>query len=374
MKRLLPIMFTAALLGLCTIATPSHAQPIKARAYAPENVSQLSVVDQRRVIELEYREQSSGRTIPEDQMRFYLDQVRLSRWTFSQIKADIAQSLGRGGGYGGDGNLPDQNTVRCESRDDRQQNCTTPWQGPSRLVRQLSDTRCVAGQNWSSARGQVWVSGGCRAEFAAGIANGGAGREVRCESDDGRPRTCPTPWPGASDLLQQLSDTACISGRNWSSSRGEIRVSGGCRAVFVSAAGVGVEEIRCESGDGRYHQCGAKLYGRARLTRQLSDRRCVEGSNWGLQNGSIWVDDGCRGIFEVDASGSSSGNPDTDNTVVCASQENRYTRCTWDRSRGTPRLLQTLSGNRCTEGVSWGYSARIGLWVSQGCRARFGVR
>ena len=41
------------------------------------------IEDQRRVIGLEYSEQSDGRTIPDDQMRFYLDQVRFSRWTFS---------------------------------------------------------------------------------------------------------------------------------------------------------------------------------------------------------------------------------------------------------------------------------------------------
>ena len=64
--------------GLSALPMPAHAQ-VGARAYAPENLSQLSVADQTRVISLEYREQSSGTSIPADQLRFYLDQVRLSR-------------------------------------------------------------------------------------------------------------------------------------------------------------------------------------------------------------------------------------------------------------------------------------------------------
>ncbi len=71
----------------------AHAQA-GACAYAPEDLWTLSVADQTRVISQEYREQSNGRTLPNDQLRFYLDQVRLSRWTFSKVKQDIAKSLG----------------------------------------------------------------------------------------------------------------------------------------------------------------------------------------------------------------------------------------------------------------------------------------
>lgn len=373
MKAVLTRVFAVALLGVC--ALPVAAQQIQAKAYAPERVWELPVTDQRRVIALEYSDQSGGRTIPEEQMRFYLDQVRLSNWTFQQIKNDIAQSLGSAGnGY------PPANsgeTIRCESTDGRQRTCTTPWQTESRLIRQLSSSPCTAGQNWSSSRGQVWVTGGCRAEFSALVSN--AGGEISCESSDGRPRTCATPWPGSSDLLRQISGTPCVAGQNWSSSRGEVRVTGGCRGLFVPTAESLSQEIRCESSDGRYKQCGSNLYGNPQLIRQLSGTRCLQGSNWGMSNGSLWVNGGCRAVFSVGGSGGGYNNGSGyDNgygySVTCESAGGRYITCAWDRNRGVPQLLQTLSDSPCTQGTTWGYTQRAGLWVNRGCRGRFGIR
>lgn len=309
MNRLLPLFLAVAFTGLAATAPqPAHAQ--SQRAYAPERIWELSVPDQRRVIAQEYREQSNGRSIPDDQMRFYLDQIRLSRWTFSRIKQDIASSLrGQGGGIGpgggGDG------TIRCESTDGRQRTCNTPWNRNSILVRQISSTRCIQGQNWNSSPGRVWVSGGCRAEFAAGGIGGGGD------------------WNG--------------------------------------------EEVKCESTDGRYRTCGTGLYGSISVLRQLSDTRCVLGQNFGLRNGSVWVDRGCRALFRVDRRGGG-GGWQGDYSVTCSSQDGRYTTCAWDRSRGVPRLIETLSNSRCQEGYSWGWNRNQGLWVNHGCRARFGVR
>ena len=308
----IPLLLSATLAGAALAALPAthvHAQ-IRARAYAPERLWELSSTEQRRVISHEYSEQSGGRRIPEDQMRFYLDQVRLSRWTFSRVKADIAESLG----YNNGGNYPpgqgSGNTIRCESRDKRQQTCRTPWRGRSELVRQLSGTPCTEGQSWSSSNGQVWVRNGCRAEF----------RKARWDNGGG--------------------------------------IGNG-------------QEIRCESADGRYRQCGSNLYGTPRLVRQLSDTACREGQNWGLRNGYLWVDNGCRGIFRVDRNG---GGPGSGYSVTCTSENNRYTTCAWDRNRGVPRLIQQLSDSPCVEGSSWGYDWRNGLWVNRGCRARFGAR
>ena len=105
-------------LGLL-IAVPSPAQAqIQTKAYAPENLRTLSRQDQERVISLEYSEQSRGRRIPDDQLRFYLDQVNRSNWTFSRIKQDIATSLGGGGGGWNPGPSPG-GSVLCESKDNR---------------------------------------------------------------------------------------------------------------------------------------------------------------------------------------------------------------------------------------------------------------
>jgi hypothetical protein len=61
-----------------------------------------------------------------------------------------------------------QQNFTCESYSGRQQVCRVDTSGGVRLVRQLSDTRCVQGRTWGVARNAVWVSGGCRAEFQAG--------------------------------------------------------------------------------------------------------------------------------------------------------------------------------------------------------------
>jgi hypothetical protein len=37
-----------------------------------------------------------------------------------------------------------------------------------RLFRQRSDAACVMGQTWGYDENGIWVSGGCRADFATG--------------------------------------------------------------------------------------------------------------------------------------------------------------------------------------------------------------
>ena len=296
-------------------AAPVVLQPAQAqgnqRAYAPEDLWTLSTTEQTRVISLEYREQSSGRNIPNDQLRFYLDQVRLSRWTFSKVKQDIAKSLGNNGGWNpgpGPGPDPGAQTIRCESNDGRIRTCQAPWQGQSRLVRQLSSARCTLGQTWFTSRGQVTVTQGCRAEFGPGVG-----------------------IPGGQHVT-----------------------------------------VQCESNDGRLRTCGSNLVGRATLQRQLSNQRCIENSNFGLRNGSVWVNNGCRGVF-LARTNMGGGQPGNYN-VTCSSNGGRYTTCAWDTRYGTPRMIQQLSKEDCRQGYSWGYSVRSGLWVNNGCRARFGNR
>lgn len=292
---------------LAVSAPPASAQ--QGRAYAPENLRTLSIADRTRVIRQEYAEQARGRQIPDDQLRFYLDQVQRSNWTFSQIKSDIATSLGGSGWRPPGPNPGNGNSIRCESNDDRSKTCRTPWAAQSRLIRQISSTRCVEGQNWTSSRGQVTVNRGCRAEFGPG--NGGGQQQP------------------------------------------------------VS--------VQCESTDDRMRTCGSNLHGQISLQRQISSTRCVEGSNFGLRNGSVWVDRGCRGVFLVQQ-GNGNRPPQPAYSVTCSSTNNRYTTCAWDARRGQPYLLQTLSSGACTEGRTWGYSARTGLWVNLGCRGRFGAR
>lgn len=337
--------------------------PGMAKAYAPERLWELDEGAQRRAITQEYSDQSDGRTIPDDQMRFYLGQVRFSRWTFSQVRADIAESLA---GHGvSDGAAA--NTIRCESSDGRQRNCTTTWQGRSKLVRQLSNTACVEGENWSSSPGHISVSGGCRGEFTEELDTTAGG--IRCESTDGQPQTCPMPWSGKARIIRQLSGTRCVANQNWWTAPGQVRVTGGCRALFASVDGETIgSQIRCESMDRRYHECGSQLHGTPRIVRELSNASCTLDRTFGLRGGKLWVSLGCRAIFEV-ADGSRDGYK-----VTCESVDGRYYKCPWDHSRGGPRLVQKLSDRECRQGYSWGYDRRSGIWVKYGCRAVFAPR
>ena len=189
---------------------------------------------------------------------------------------------------------------------------------------------------------------------------------VKCESKDTRRETCDTKWPGQTELLRQLSDTRCVQGRTWGASPGKVWVSGGCRAEFGPQ--FNGKSLKCESNDGKHRTCGKDLYGNADLIRQLSSTPCTQGVSWGQNNGSIWVDKGCRGEFRI---GESSGRF----SLTCGSENGRRATCPWDSRRGMPTVLESLSRSPCVEGRSWGYDRRAGsLWVDEGCRARFGVR
>ncbi|UOV06459.1 DUF3011 domain-containing protein [Pseudoxanthomonas sp. F37] len=285
---------------LLALAAGSASAQITSKAYAPENLRTLSVQDQTRVISLEYSEQSRGRRIPDDQLRFYLDQVNRSNWTFSRIKQDIAQSLGgNSGGWNPNPPAPGQ-TILCESKSGDARRCTPPWRGPSRLVRQLSNSRCEEGTTWSSQDGLITVWKGCRGEFAAA---GGSTGTIRCESTDGRGRTCRTPWSGHSRLTRQLSRAACVEGQSWQSQRGQVYVGNGCRAEFAPRIGGGGGgsshySVTCSSENNRRHSCAYDpRQGRPILLQQLSNTSCREGYSWGYAGNQIWVDRGCRGRF-----------------------------------------------------------------------------
>lgn len=237
MKRFLKCAVLA--LGLLLVAPNVVLAQAQTRAYAPENLRTLNYNDQVRVIGMEYQEQSRGRRIPDDQLRFYIDQVNRSNWGFNRIKQDIAQSLGNAGGggpgYPGPGPGPG-GTIRCESINNRSQTCPTPWQGPSRLVRQLSGSGCQEGRTWQSQRGQVFVSGGCRAEFAAG-AMPNPNYSVTCTSNNMRPATCA--WNrqyGMPQLQRQLSRAACVQGQTWGyDNRRGLWVTNGCSGRFIAS-------------------------------------------------------------------------------------------------------------------------------------------
>lgn len=67
--------------------------------------------------------------------------------------------------YYGDGGYPAR-TFRCESRDNRYAYCSIPGRGHVEVYKQLSSSACRYGDSWGVEGSRVWVSDGCRAEFA----------------------------------------------------------------------------------------------------------------------------------------------------------------------------------------------------------------
>jgi hypothetical protein len=316
-------ILTGLLLALCCLlwTTPDAAAQAGAKSYAPEDLSQLTVPERIRVIETEYAEQSRGRRVPDDQLQFYLEQIRVSRWPFSRIKSDIAESLrggsgsgGSGGGWSGGGWQPGPGAaeILCESRDSRYVECQTGFRGEARIARQLSATQCSEGATWGSRPGLVWVRGGCRARFV---------------EDD--------------------------------------------RYVPPVGGNIG---LTCESRDNRYRECRTNFSGRARLVRSLSSAPCVEGRSWGTRPGLVWVNAGCRAQFAQDSGWGGGGGGGGDYNVTCSSEDGRYKTCAWNARNGQPTLIEQLSNTACIQGRTWGYDRREGLWVDRGCRGRFGTR
>jgi len=126
-------------------------------------------------------------------------------------------------------------------------------------------------------------------------------------------------------------------------------------------------EFTCASPDHRYRECQLPVDGRARLVKQKSDAPCVEGRSWGQRGDRVWVDNGCRGNFEVVRGGGGGG---TGQQVDCRSQNNRYQECAL-RKGYEARIVRDYTG-RCREDSTWGTRPGV-LWVTNGCQGRFQV-
>jgi len=67
------------------------------------------------------------------------------------------------------------------------------------------------------------------------------------------------------------------------------------------AAPVFAEQITCESRNERTEACTTLQPGSSvRMVQQISNSPCIEGQTWGADQGSIWVSQGCRAVFDID--------------------------------------------------------------------------
>jgi len=145
--------------------------------------------------------------------------------------------------------------VNCDSISYRYQYCSVNTQGRVAMIRENSSGNlCRQGRGWGYDDNGIWVDRGCRAQFSYGRDDGGGG--------------------------------------NWGR-RGE---------------------ITCDSNGYRYNYCNADTQGRVSLVREVSTGKlCNQGRGWGYDNGGIWVDRGCRGVFRY---GRDSGGRNDDAAIA----------------------------------------------------------
>lgn len=162
--------------------------------------------------------------------------------------------------------------------------------------------------------------------------------------------------------------------------------------------------VRCESTNQRYRHCRADTERGVQLYRQLSKNACRYQETWGYDRRGVWVDQGCRGDFQLytGRSGGDGSQNDKDHTaaaivggavalgvvgallanqdqsgqqpawIVRCESEGDYQHCRADTRNGV-RLYRQLSRSGCQHNDTWGYDRR-GIWVDGGCRAEFAPR
>ena len=292
-----------------------------------------------------------------------------------------------------------QTTIRCESSDGKYRQCPVAGLGSFTMATQLSDTKCVQGENWGFREGVLWVDRGCRGEFQFTSADT-LNTLVLCESIDGKRGHCAADVSGGVRLSRQISNSSCRFGRDWSYDKNGIWVNNGCRAEFAVRSGTALQRamtlsanmplIRCESKNNTRNHCNTETQYGVTLVRQVSDNPCVLNRTWGIDDDGIWVTSGCRGEFTPAAQPIMitafpipavpvmiSSSPVVKTTTVavapsllCESKNNGREHCRTDTSNGIT-LLRQISDNPCVRDRTWGVD-RDGIWVTEGCRGEFG--
>jgi hypothetical protein len=62
--------------------------------------------------------------------------------------------------------MAQSNTFSCSSDDGKRHTCTANGNSAIQFVRQRSQSPCIQGRTYGIDRGSVWVTNGCRADFA----------------------------------------------------------------------------------------------------------------------------------------------------------------------------------------------------------------
>jgi hypothetical protein len=199
-----------------------------------------------------------------------------------------------------------ESTVTCESDNGRRKQCNADTSAGVQLVRELADAECGFGTEWGYDTKGVWVTKGCRAEFAVGGKPKAIARAVTCASTGAR-NECAADTQYGVALVRQLGANECVLDRTWGFDANGVWVADGCHAQFVlggfrlpaNAVPANAAKVTCESLDGKRTQCNVETGRGVGLVRQTSEATCILNRTWGYDSTGIWVDAGCRAEFAV---------------------------------------------------------------------------
>ena len=130
-------------------------------------------------------------------------------------------------------------TVLCSSENNGKAKCFADTSYGVQLVRQISRNDCTRGEDWGFDEHGIWVTNGCRGEFALGGSpqfvpmTSSARSIVKCESQNNALNRCAADTLFGVTLARQLSNNACMRGSTWGFDANGIWVTAGCRAEFV---------------------------------------------------------------------------------------------------------------------------------------------
>ena len=217
-------------------------------------------------------------------------------------------------------------TVSCGGLEDREYHCRVDTSRGVVLVQETGRVRCIRGYSWDYGDGEIWVDHGCAGEFALTSRAPVAWQEeqvppgdylISCEAGRLAPAYCVEMPEIRAELVRQRGDVPCLEGKNWGVNPRGLWLSNGCDADFVvkqrTQTGVDALSVRnlveCSSAQGKRNFCQADARGGAELKAVLGHAPCKFGESWDWNEGGVWVDQGCRGVFEVEGAPETGGRP-----------------------------------------------------------------
>ena len=195
------------------------------------------------------------------------------------------------------GSIASASTLVCKSTRNQTKVCPANTAGGVTLVHQLSSASCYKNESWGYNRSRIWVSNGCKAEFRVGSDS----HRVDYDDDDDDAAAIAGLAMlaiGAAAVAADHNDHHKNRSSNYQSYDYDSRHSSSRHYHDRYNRN---ELVNCESHSRDYNYCRASVRNhRVRLLRQHSNRSCRFGESWGYDYGGIWVDNGCKGTFEIE--------------------------------------------------------------------------